>query len=146
MLGPPGRVIDEELRVGGEILRITAVSMGNPHAVTFVDSVDDFPVEQIGPLVENHPSFPNRVNAEFVEVISKDEVRQRTWERGTGETLACGTGAAAVTVAGILTGRATSPLTIHLLGGDLLLEWDGEEGSVYQTGPAVEVFTGDWPA
>ena len=145
MLGAPGRVIDEELDLDGEALRVTAVSMGNPHAVTYVESTRDFPVERVGPLVENHSSFPNRVNAEFVEILSETEVNQRTWERGTGETLACGTGAAAVTVAGIVTGRTTSPLTIHLLGGDLLLEWDGE-GPVYQTGPAVEVFTGEWPA
>jgi diaminopimelate epimerase len=144
MLGDPGRVIEEPVEAAGEPLRIPAVSMGNPHAVSYVDDVAGFPVERVGAALETHPAFPNRVNAEFVEVRSETEVVQRTWERGTGETKACGTGAAAVAVAGVLTGRTTSPLTVHLLGGDLLVEWDGD-GPVRQTGPAVEVFTGDWP-
>jgi diaminopimelate epimerase len=143
MKGPPGTVVDEVFEVAGESLRVTAVSMGNPHAVTFVDAVREFPVGRIGPAMEHDSRFPNRVNAEFAEVVSRAEVIQRTWERGTGETMACGTGAAAVAVAGILTGRCGSPLRIHLSGGDLDLAWDGE-GPVYQTGPATTVFTGDW--
>lgn len=144
MEGAPGRVIDEPFEVLGETVRVTAVSMGNPHAVIHVHGdVDDYPVEKLGPAIENHPRFPRRTNVEFVQVLSDGEVRQRTWERGSGETLACGTGAAAVAVAGVLTGRTRSPLRIHLRGGDLELEWDGE-GSVMQTGPATMVFTGEW--
>jgi diaminopimelate epimerase len=143
MLGATGRVLAEPIEVDGETFAVTAVSMGNPHAVVYVPDTKTFPVERFGPALENHPSFPNRVNAEFVTVVDRTEVIQRTWERGTGETMACGTGAAAVTVAGVLTGTTDSPLTLHLLGGDLLVEWDGE-GPVFQTGPATEVFTGEW--
>jgi len=143
MIGDPGRVVMEPIELDGEPFAVTAVSMGNPHAVVYVPDARDFPVERFGPALEGHPSFPNRVNAEFVTVLSRNEVVQRTWERGTGETMACGTGAAAVTVAGILTGATDSPLTVHLRGGDLLVEWDGE-GPVHQTGPATEVFTGEW--
>ncbi len=143
MTGAPGRVIDEPIRLYGETFRLTAVSMGNPHAVIYVRDAAGLQIERLGPALEQHPLFPHRVNAEFVEVVSETEVIQRTWERGTGETLACGTGAAAVTVAGILTARTSSPLTVHLVGGDLLLEWDGR-GTVIQTGPATIVFTGEW--
>jgi len=142
MTGPPGeRVIDQELTVLERTFRITCVSMGNPHCVIFVDDLAGFPLAHFGPAIENHPLFPRRTNVEFVEVVSAGEVRQRTWERGAGETLACGTGASAVTVAGLLTGRTGSRLLNHLTGGDLEMEWDGE-GDVYMTGPAVEVFTG----
>ena len=123
----------------------TCVSMGNPHCVIFVDELTDELVRVAGPLVENSSHFPNRVNTEFVEVLSRSEVRQRTWERGSGETLACGTGASAVCVAGVLTGRTERRVTIHLLGGDLQLEWNQQDNHVYMTGPAVEVFSGDWP-
>jgi len=143
MAGAPGRVVREPIEVDGETFEVTAVSMGNPHAVIYVPDARAFPVERFGPALENHPAFPNRVNVEFVTVVSRSEVIQRTWERGAGETMACGTGAAAVTVAGILTGETDSPLTLHLAGGDLLVEWDGE-GPVRQTGPAVEVFLGEW--
>jgi diaminopimelate epimerase len=143
MVGAAGRVIEEPIDVDGETFRITAVSLGNPHAVSYVEDAAAFPLSRFGPALEHHPLFPNRVNAEFVQVVSESEVIQRTWERGAGETLACGTGAAAVTVAGILTGRSGSPLRIHLAGGDLLLEWDGD-GPVIQTGPARIVFTGEW--
>jgi diaminopimelate epimerase len=143
MTGAPGRVIDEPIEVDGETFHITAVSMGNPHAVAYVPDAASFPLARFGPALESHPLFPNRVNAEFVEVVSVTEVIQRTWERGTGETLACGTGAAAVTVAGLLTGKSASPLTVHLAGGDLLLSFDGD-GPVIQTGPATIVFTGVW--
>ncbi len=143
MTGAAGRVIEEAIELDGVPFDITAVSMGNPHAVAFVEDAAAFPLSRFGPVLEHHPLFPNRVNAEFVEVVGEGEVIQRTWERGTGETLACGTGAAAVTVAGILTGRTVSPLTVHLRGGDLLLHWDGK-GPVVQTGPAKIVFTGEW--
>ncbi len=123
---------------------MTCVSMGNPHCVTFVDELTDKWVLDIGPQVEVDSHFPNRVNAEFVEVISPSEVRQRTWERGSGETLACGTGAAAVCVAGVLSGRTQRKLLIHLPGGDLTLEWQEDTGHVIKTGPAVEVFSGEW--
>jgi diaminopimelate epimerase len=145
MLGAPGRVVDEELRAGGRAFRVTAVSMGNPHCVTFVDDVASFPVERYGPLIENHASFPRRTNVEFVEVRSRSEVVQRTWERGAGETWACGTGASAVCVAGVLTGRTDRRVLVHLRGGDLVVEWP-EGGSVRKTGPAVVVFDGTWPA
>jgi diaminopimelate epimerase len=142
--GPPEqRVIDQELAVLDRTLRINCVSMGNPHCVIFVDDLANFPVATYGPAIEGHPLFPRRTNVEFVQVLSAGEVRQRTWERGAGETLACGTGAAAVTVAGLLTGRTGNRLLIHLAGGDLEMAWDGD-GEVFMTGPAVEVFTGDY--
>ena len=139
-----GAVVDAELPVGGKTLRVTCVSMGNPHCVTFVDELTDAWVLGVGPQVEVDPHFPNRVNAEFVEVISPTEVRQRTWERGSGETLACGTGAAAVCVAGVLSGRTERDVLIHLPGGDLRLQWEEETNHVIKTGPAVEVFSGEW--
>ncbi|HWE38630.1 MAG TPA: diaminopimelate epimerase [Isosphaeraceae bacterium] len=137
--------IDVELDVAGTRLRLTAVSMGNPHAVAFVTDVDRFPVEAVGPILERHPAFPRRVNAHFVEVIARGEVRMRTWERGSGITLACGTGACAVCVAGVLTGRTDRRLLAHLPGGDLELDWPAADSSVFMTGPAVEVFSGEWP-
>ena len=124
----------------------TAVSMGNPHFVVFVDGdVDAFPVAEVGPALETHSLFPKRVNAEFVQVLGEHEVRQRTWERGSGETLACGTGASAVGVAGVVTERLRSPVTVHLRGGDLLIEWEGKGKTVRMTGPTVEVFSGEYP-
>ena len=131
------------LNVGGEKLEVTCVSMGNPHCVTFVDELTDHWVVEIGPKVEIDGHFPNRVNAEFVEVISPSEVRIRVWERGSGETLACGTGACAVCVAGVLVGRTARKLLAHLPGGDLELHW-ADDNHVYMTGPAVEVFSGEW--
>lgn len=145
MVGAKGRVVDEEIRAGDRTLRVTCLSMGNPHCVTYVDDVAAFPVERYGPLLENHASFPRRTNVEFVEVRSRREVVQRTWERGAGETWACGTGAAAVCAAGVLTGRTDRTLLVHLRGGDLELAWP-EGGSVLKTGPAVTVFEGEWPA
>jgi diaminopimelate epimerase len=132
------------LEVAGRELRVTALSMGNPHCVTFVDDVTDDWVLGIGPKVERHPAFPRRVNAEFVKVVSPTEVVMRVWERGSGETQACGTGACAVCVAGVLNERTQRRILAHLPGGDLTLEWT-ESGEVYKTGPAVEVFSGDWP-
>lgn len=143
MSGPPGRVVGERLEVGGQTVEITAVSMGNPHCVLFVADVARAPVSELGSLIENHPLFPNRTNVEFVEVVSPAEVRQRTWERGSGETLACGTGASAVCVAGVLNGKTERNVLIHLKGGDLSLEW-GADDHVFMRGPAREVFRGIW--
>ena len=144
MFGPAAeQAVSVPLEVAGQQFEITCVSMGNPHAVIYVDDVEKFPVMEIGQLIENHPWFPDRVNVEFVQVLSPTEVIQRTWERGSGETLACGTGASAVTVAGVLTGRTERKIINHLRGGDLELEWL-KTGSVLMTGPAVEVFTGEY--
>jgi diaminopimelate epimerase len=137
--------LDVPLEVEGRTLQVTCVSMGNPHCVTYVESATDDLVLGLGPRVERSPLFPKRVNVEFIEVISSREVRQRTWERGSGETLACGTGASAVCVAGVLTGRTERKIVNHLRGGDLELEWRESDGCVYMTGPATEVFSGEWP-
>jgi diaminopimelate epimerase len=144
MTGPPDeQVVGAKLNVLDRTFHITGVSMGNPHCVIFVDNVEEFPVEKYGPVIENHPLFPNRTNVEFVEIVSATEVKQRTWERGAGETLACGTGAAAVTVAGVLNGHTERRLLNRLRGGDLEMEWT-EEGDVFMTGPAVQVFEGEY--
>jgi diaminopimelate epimerase len=144
MTGPPDQqVIASEIKILDRTFHITCISMGNPHCVIFVDSVEGFPVEKYGPALEHHPLFPNRTNIEFVEIVSPSEVRQRTWERGAGETLACGTGAAAVVVAGVLNGRTDRTLRNHLRGGELEMEWT-EEGHVFMTGPAVQVFEGNY--
>ena len=126
-------------------LKVTCVSMGNPHCVMFVDSMTDALVLGIGPKIETYPSFPKRTNVEFVRVNNLDDVTMRVWERGSGETLACGTGACAVAVAGVLTGRTQRSLVAHLRGGDLRLNWSERDNHVYLTGPAVEVFRGEWP-
>jgi len=131
------------LALAGRQFRISCVSMGNPHCVIFVEDVESFPVAEIGPQIECHAWFPRRTNVEFVQLLGPGEVIQRTWERGAGETLACGTGAAAVTVAGVLTGRTDRKIINHLRGGDLELEWL-EAGPVLMTGPAVEVFSGEF--
>jgi diaminopimelate epimerase len=125
--------------------RMTCVSMGNPHVVLYCEDVAQVPLERVGPLLENARIFPRRINAHFVQVRSPEEVTMRTWERGSGITLACGTGACAVAVAGVLTGRTGRNLLAHLPGGDLQLRWDETDNHVYMTGPAVEVFSGDWP-
>jgi diaminopimelate epimerase len=138
----PDRVVAEPLNIMHTAFSITCVSMGNPHSVIFVDDVERFQVDKYGPLIENHDIFPRRTNVEFVQIISPCEVRQRTWERGAGETLACGTGASAVCVAGALNGLTEKKILNHLSGGDLELEW-AEDGNVYMTGPAVEVFSGE---
>jgi diaminopimelate epimerase len=138
-------VVDASIAVGGREFRVTAVSMGNPHCVTFGDVLSDEWVLGIGPQLEVDPRFPKRVNCEFVKVLSRTEVRQRTWERGSGETHACGSGACAVCVAGVLTGRMDRKVLIHLLGGDLSIEWSEENNHLHMTGPAVEVFNGKWP-
>ncbi len=141
-----GRVVRHRAEFAGESFEVTCVSMGNPHCIIFVDSTSDELVEGLGPMIENDPRFPNRTNVEFVEVVSRHEVRQRTWERGSGETWACGTGASAVCVAGHLSGRTDRQIVNHLIGGDLTLRWDESTGHVMMTGGATEVFSGHWPA
>jgi diaminopimelate epimerase len=143
MKGPLGRVVEEPFFLDGAEFRITALSMGNPHCVVFVNDVEGFPVAEIGPRIENHPVFPNRTNVEFVQVVNSRELMVRTWERGAGETLACGTGASAVCVAGVLTSRSQRKVRIHLRGGTLDVEWSAD-GRVYLTGPVAEVFEGVW--
>ena len=137
--------VEVPVTVNGHSLRVTAVSMGNPHAVVYVDDVVGYPVESVGAALERHPSFPRRVNAHFVQVLGPAEVRMRTWERGSGITLACGTGACSVCVAGVLAGKTGRQILAHLPGGDLTLEWPADDASVFMTGPATEVFSGEWP-
>lgn len=136
-------VIDEPILTDGKEYRITAVSMGNPHAVTYIDDVKGLDIEKIGPQFEHHPIFPDRVNTEFVKVLDRHTVEMRVWERGAGETLACGTGACAVAVASILNGLTEDEVTVKLLGGDLKIYWDRKENLVYMTGPAEVVFDGE---
>jgi diaminopimelate epimerase len=144
MSGDGDRVLGEKLTAGDREFAVTCVSMGNPHCVIYVDDVATFPVTHYGPLLEHHAQFPQRANVEWIEWLNRREIRQRTWERGSGETLACGTGACAATVASVLNGKTDRAVTVHLRGGDLGVEW-AEDNHVYMTGPAVEVFRGDWP-
>lgn len=137
-------VIDEPIMVGGKEYHMTGVSMGNPHDVVFMDDIKNLEIEKIGPLFENHERFPNRINTEFVNVIDRHTAQMRVWERGSGETLACGTGACAVAVACILNGLTENTVTVKLLGGDLRIEWDREKNTVYMTGPAEVSFDGVW--
>ena len=141
---PGDPVIDAELNVDGRKLALTCVSMGNPHAVAFVEELSDECVLGLGPKIENDPHFPHRVNAEFVQVVSPTEVRMRVWERGSGETLACGTGTCAVCVAGVLNEHTERMLLVHTRGGHLDLHWNEVDDHVYLTGPAEEVFSGEW--
>ena len=136
-------VISERIEVGEEIYKMTCVSMGNPHAVVFVDDVATLPLEKIGPMFENHVRFPKRINTEFVKVLDSETIEMRVWERGTGETLACGTGACASVVACILNGLTGEEVTVKLLGGNLQIRWDRNENLVYMTGPASTVFEGE---
>jgi diaminopimelate epimerase len=137
----------EEITADAEIdEQMTCVSMGNPHVVFFCKNVAAVPLDELGPYFENHEMFPKRINVHFVQVHSPGEVTMRTWERGSGVTLACGTGASAVCVAGVLTGRSARKVLAHLPGGDLELEWNESNNHVYMTGPAVEVFSGEYPA
>jgi len=142
---PRGKPVDVGLRLSSRAFQMTCVSMGNPHAVIYTEDVASVPLASLGPEIETHPLFPQRVNVHFVEVHSPEEVTMRTWERGSGITLACGTGASAVCVAGVLTGRSGRKIVAHLPGGDLRLEWREADENVYMTGPAAEVFTGEWP-
>lgn len=138
-------VLDAPIEVNGDVYRFTAVSMGNPHAIVYMDDVEHLEIEKIGPAFESHVFFPDRVNTEFVKVIDNHTVQMRVWERGSGETLACGTGACAVAVASILNGHVdgTQPVTVKLLGGDLEIFWDRDDNLVYMTGPAATVFDGE---
>ena len=135
-------VVDAPLEIGDEGKRVTCVSMGNPHAVLFVDDTESLPLEQIGPAYENHRRFPNRINTEFVQVIDRGHVRMRVWERGSGETLACGTGCCATGVACVLNGKTDDRILVDDLGGQLEIEWDRQNNSVWMTGPARTVFEG----
>lgn len=139
------QVINAPLTVDGTTYYMTAVSMGNPHAIIYMDEVENLDLEKIGPSFENHSVFPDRVNTEFVKVLDRHTVQMRVWERGSGETLACGTGACAVAVASILNGHVDGdvPVTVRLLGGDLSIFWDRSENLVYMTGPATTVFDGE---
>ncbi len=135
--------VNVPITVEGREYRMTCVSMGNPHAVIFAEGVADLPLEKIGPLFEKHPCFPNRTNTEFVEVLNRNTVFMRVWERGTGETLACGTGCCATAVACVLNGLTQEDITVKVLGGELRICWNREENFVYMTGPAVTVFEGE---
>ena len=137
------KVIDELILVNGKEYKMTCVSMGNPHCIVFVDDTKNFPLEEVGPLFESHEVFPNRVNAEFVQILDRKTVNMRVWERGSGETLACGTGTCATVVASCLNGHTEDEVTVHLLGGDLHIKWDREANLVYMTGPAKVVFDGE---
>lgn len=136
-------VVNEPIEVNGKRYQMTCVSMGNPHAVIFAKDVENLELERIGPAFENHVCFPNRVNTEFVEILDRRHVFMRVWERGTGETLACGTGCCATAVACVLNGLTDSDITVKLLGGELQIEWDREQNLVYMTGPAETVFEGE---
>lgn len=136
------KVVDEPIVIDDKEYRITCVSMGNPHAITFIENTDDLKIEIIGPKFENNPIFPDRVNTEFIQVLDRNTVKMRVWERGSGETFACGTGACATVVACVLNGLTDDKVTVKLLGGDLFIEYNREENTVYMTGPAKVSFTG----
>ncbi|MHB1126150.1 MAG: diaminopimelate epimerase [Bacillota bacterium] len=144
MLGSGSPVVNEPLTTGGMEFRVTCLSMGNPHCVIYVPRVEEVPLIHWGPLLETHPAFPRKTNVEFVEVLCPGEVKMQVWERGAGVTLACGTGACAVGVAGVLTGQTGREITVHLVGGDLHIHWSESDNCVYKTGPAVEVFSGEY--
>lgn len=136
------KVVDEPIVIDDKEYRITCVSMGNPHAITFIENTDDLEIETIGPKFENNPIFPDRVNTEFIQVLDRNTVKMRVWERGSGETFACGTGACATVVACVLNGLTDDKVTVKLLGGALFIEYNREENTVYMTGPAKVSFTG----
>lgn len=147
VLAQASPVVQDPIRIpaapsGSSMYRMTCVSMGNPHAVVYIDSTDALEIEKVGPLFEHHERFPNRTNTEFVQILDREHVKMRVWERGSGETLACGTGCCAVCVAGVLTGLTDPKLEIQVLGGKLLIEWDRQDNSVWMTGPATAVFEG----
>ncbi len=136
-------IVSAPLTIGGQTLHVTTVSMGNPHAVVFVDDANAYPVEIVGPQVEHHPAFPRRTNTEFIQIVSDREINFRVWERGAGATLACGTGACAAVVACVLNGKTGRQVLVHLPGGDLDILWSEADSHVYMTGPAAEVFEGE---
>lgn len=135
--------VDVPINVDGKEYRMTCISMGNPHAVVYMDDIKGLEIEKIGPKFEQHPCFPNRVNTEFAHVINRQTVEMRVWERGSGETLACGTGACAVAVSCMVNGLTDDTVTVRLLGGNLEIAWDREKNIVYMTGPATVVFDGE---
>lgn len=137
------QAVDEPITVIGKEYKMTCVSMGNPHAVVFMDDVEHLKIEEIGPHFENHERFPKRINTEFVKILDRQTVQMRVWERGTGETLACGTGCCATVVACVLNGLTDETVTVKLLGGEIKITWDREENLVYMTGPATTVFEGE---
>lgn len=139
---PDDKVIEQPFAIDGRTFAMTAVSMGNPHAILFVDQIDEQEVLTVGPQIEFHEAFPERTNVEFIQVLNREEILFRVWERGSGVTLACGTGACAAAVAAILGNKTERKVTVHLLGGDLEIEWREENNRVYMTGPAVEVYSG----
>lgn len=143
ILSEKEKILNEEIIVEGVSYHITGVSMGNPHVVVYLDDIENLDIETIGPKFEHHACFPNRINTEFAKVIDEHTIKMRVWERGSGETLACGTGACAVAVASILNGYTKEQVTVQLLGGDLQIEWDREADKVYMTGPATIVFDGE---
>ena len=143
VISPEDPAVDIPIEVKGKKYNMTCVSMGNPHAVIFMDHVKDLDIEVIGPYFENHTCFPKRTNTEFVEILYRNTVNMRVWERGAGETLACGTGACATAVACVLNDKTEDKITVHLLGGDLQIEWDRETNQIYMTGPATTVFDGE---
>lgn len=139
-------VVSEHIKVNDKEYEVTCVSMGNPHAIVYLDNdidIKKFEIEKIGPAFENHKAFPDRINTEFIQVLDKDNLNMRVWERGSGETLACGTGACASLVATVLNGKCNDTATLHLLGGDLKITWDKKDNTVYLEGPAKTVFTGE---
>lgn len=140
---PKDRIIDEPVDIDGKTWNMTCVSMGNPHAIVFVDDTQSLDLEKIGPAVEKHPMFPEQVNTEFLQVLDRHTVNMRVWERGSGETLACGTGACASAMACILNGKTEHEVLIHLLGGDLRITYDPDKNRIFMTGPATEVFSGE---
>jgi diaminopimelate epimerase len=135
-------MVDEPIAIAGHLYPLTCLSMGNPHAVTFVEQVEPLDLRRIGPMFERHSLFPDRVNAEFVQVIDRRHLRMRVWERGSGETLACGTGACAALAAAVTTGRTERKAVVSLSGGDLEIEWNKATGEIFMTGPAAFVFDG----
>ena len=138
------KIVNQSLEIEGRTFYFTAVSMGNPHAVIYVDDATNFQIEKWGPLIETHPMFPKKTNVEFVSVKSDKEIEMRVWERGGGQTLACGTGACATGVASVITGQSARDVTVRLKGGNLRINWSQEDNRVYMTGEAKEVFTGKW--
>jgi len=137
------RFISQPVEIDNDIYMVTCISMGNPHAVVYVDKVDAFPLEKVGPKMENHYLFPRKINTEFVQIIDRNTIKMRVWERGAGETMACGTGACAALVSSVLNGICGRNAVIKLLGGDLFVEWNEVDNHVYMTGPAVKVFDGE---
>lgn len=144
VVGDGDKLVAVPIVVDNQVYEMTCVSMGNPHAVVFLDDVENLKIEEIGPRFEQHERFPDRVNTEFVERIDRKNLKMRVWERGSGETMACGTGACATAVAAILNGYAERDVTVHLLGGDLEISWAETDNCVYMTGPAATVFTGEF--